>query len=100
MFSWFDARDAEEFGRSLAEFLIRQVPADPAKIDKKKAAKLAGVADELYRRIEQFKSAHKLNIYKKAKLGAAFKDRLIEAGHKTAFVEQMTKGVLQKLSSR
>ncbi len=100
MFGWFNARDAEEFGRSLAEFLVRQVPADPGKLTKKMISRQAEVVDDLYKRIDEFKSTHRLNIYKKAKLGGAFRDVLVEAGHKTAFVEQMTKGVLQRVAGR
>lgn len=97
MISWFDAKDAEEFGRVLAKFLIERIPASAEQRKGKSLAKQLEVVDKLYLQIDQFKGNHKLNIYKKAKLGSAFKFELMNAGYGATFVNQITKGLMQKL---
>lgn len=95
--NWFDAREAEKFGQSLAQFVIERIPHSTEQKKNKSLAKQLEVVDKLYLQIDQFKAQHKLNVYKKAKLGSAFKFGLMNAGYDTTFVNQMTKGLLQKL---
>lgn len=94
---WFDASDAENFGKSLAQFLIKSIPLRPAGVENNALAKQFETVDKMYLQIEQFKAGHKLNIYKKSKLGSAFKFELVAAGYEPAFVDQLTKGLMQKL---
>lgn len=94
---WLDASDAEKFGQSLAQFFIQRIPLDNEKRKRKDLAKQLEVVDKMYLQIEQFKLKNKLNIYKKAKLGSAFKFELINAGFPPAFVDQVTKGLMHKL---
>ncbi len=96
-FDWFDAQNAEEFGKSLALTFLKKLPASTGKLNNKEIAQQLVVIDKMYDLIEQFKQANKLNIYKKAKLGNAFMNELIAAGHNTEFVHQVTNGILQKL---
>ncbi len=97
-FKWLDASEAEKFGQALAQLLIAKVPVafEPGK--KASIADPLKAVEQANAQIDQFKQKHKLNIYKKAKLGSAFKYELLAAGYKPDFVEQMTKGVLLKLS--
>jgi hypothetical protein len=46
---------------------------------------------------KQFGQTHKLNIYKKAKLGNAFKWILLEKGYDAQFVDELTKEVILAL---
>jgi hypothetical protein len=95
--AWFNACEAEKFGKSLAQFFIKRIPLS-AKGGKSKAlAKQLETVDKMHLQIEQFKLSNKLNIYKKAKLGSAFKSELIVAGYEPAFVDQVTKGLVHKL---
>lgn len=100
-FDWFDASSAMQFGESLAQFFIDRIPRDPATMKGKSAnkqlAKQFDVIDKMYLLIEQFKSNNKLNIYKKAKFGNAFKYKLINAGYNPALVDSVIRGLLQKL---
>jgi len=45
MFNWFDARDAQEFGVSLAEFFIERIPLDASSKKNKSLAKKQEVLD-------------------------------------------------------
>lgn len=98
---WFDASNAEQFGQSLAKFFIERIPLSPEEKKGKQATKLLTkqfeVIDKMYLQIEQFKLTNKLNIYKKAKFGSAFKFKLIETGFDPAFADYVTKGLVQKL---
>jgi len=95
--NWFNASEAEQFGKTLAQFVIERVPNSKDKAKNKSLTKQLEVADKLYLMIDQFKGNHKLNFYKKAKLGSAFKFELINAGYDSAFINQMTKGLMLKL---
>ncbi len=95
--NWFDASEAEKFGQSLAQLFIAKIPVviEPGK--KGSIADQFKVVEQAHTQIEQFKQNNKLNIYKKAKLGSAFKFELMAAGYKPEFIDQLTKGVLLKL---
>jgi hypothetical protein len=47
--------------------------------------------------VSQFGQTHSLNIYKKAKLGNAFKWGLLEKGYDEKFVDELTKEVILAL---
>lgn len=94
---WFDANDAENFGKSLAQFFIKNIPLRSEGMANNALPKQFDTVDKMYLQIEQFKADHKLNIYKKSKLGSAFKFELAAAGYESAFVDQVTKGLVQKL---
>lgn len=90
MFSWFDAHDAQEFGISLAEFFIERLPLEAPNKKNKPMAKKQEVLDKMFLKIQLFKTAHKLNIYKKAQLGNAFKWKLLDANYDPDFVDELT----------
>ena len=94
---WFDASDAEKFGQDLAQFFIQRIPLATEKGKSKNLAKQLEVVDKMYLKIEQFKLNNKLNVFKKAKLGSAFKFELLNAGYEPAFVDKVTKGIMLKL---
>jgi hypothetical protein len=95
MFSWFNATEAQQFGNSLADFLMERISTvDSGKADK--AAKRQEVINKMLLQIEIFKANHKLNLYKKAKLANSFKWKLLDANYASEFVDEMTKLVLVK----
>ncbi|HMC13524.1 MAG TPA: hypothetical protein VKG67_04185 [Gallionellaceae bacterium] len=94
---WFDASAAEKFGQSLAQFFIKKIPLTAENKKNKAIAKQLEAVDQMYLQIEQFKLNNSLNVYKKAKLGSAFKYALIAAGYKPELVDQVTKGLMLKL---
>ncbi|MDD5249702.1 MAG: hypothetical protein PHY45_11985 [Rhodocyclaceae bacterium] len=90
IFDWFDAREASRFGTSLADFVVERIP---SKSPKKAPEALA----KLFAQIERFKQTNRLNMYKKAKLGNAFKWKLRDYGYTDEFVDEITKEVLLHL---
>ncbi len=96
MFGWLDARDAQEFGISLAEFYIERIPLETPNKKGKSIEKKQEVINKMVSQIKQFKVKHKLNIYKKSKLGNAFKWKLLDANYDPEFVDELTKLLMLK----
>ncbi|GGC83904.1 hypothetical protein [Undibacterium terreum] len=97
MFNWFDSSEAKTFGDSLAGFYIERSAAHLKASKKKKGQKTGETIDKMFQQVAQFRAAHKLNIYKKAKLGNAFKWRLLEAGYDSEFVNELTHMLMVRL---
>ena len=95
--AWFDSKESEKFGQLLAHIFIEKVPPSNEKNKSKTLAKQLEVVDKIYLKVDEFKTTHKLNIYKKAKLGSAFKFELINAGYSTSFINKITKGLMLKI---
>jgi hypothetical protein len=95
--SWFDAAEAKKFGASLAQFFLERVPRASQKADKEFARKVDHVLEKMVVQIVQFKQQHKLNTYKKAQLGSAFKWALLDAGIAADYTDEMTKWLMQKI---
>ena len=51
----------------------------------------------MFEEVAEFKAAHKLNIYKKAQLGNAFKWTLKEAGYQASDVDALTVLLMRQL---
>lgn len=98
MFAWFDSSEAERFGSELAEFYDGVVRAAGGKADgRKHVGRQQKLIAQVLVRAQQFKMSHKLNLYKKAKLGNAFNWKLRDLGHDADLVELLTKDVLLAL---
>ena len=96
MISWLDARDAQKFGTSLAEFFMERIPLEMPHKKIKSLEKKQEVLDTMFSQIPPFKMKHKLNIYKKAQLGNAFKWKLLDADYDPALVDELTKLLMLK----
>src|SRR6266849_2969724 len=91
IFQWFDTEEIDEFAQSIAAELVKRAP--PAGLDahdEKTSKRLRNTHHAVFSRAEQFARTHKLNIYKKARLGNQFRWALKEAGYPKAFVETWT----------
>ncbi len=93
---WFNADEAKKFGASLAQFYIDRIPADESKGKGKSIARKQEVINKIFEQMVRFRLEHKLNIYKKAQLGNAFKWALRDAGYSSEFVDKLTKELLLK----
>ena len=96
MLSWFDARNAQQFGATLADFYIERVPKDETdkKADKKAEKKKQEALQKMVAQVQVFKVGNKLNLYKKAKLGNAFKWKLLDSGYPADVADELTRMVL------
>jgi tetratricopeptide (TPR) repeat protein len=96
--SWFDAREATEFGTALADQFTRSANSPPAAIDDKKAARNHPI-DMLQPILDRVDAGNiQLNFYQKAKFANTFKWRLLENGLKKEIADQVTERVLLHLA--
>ena len=97
-FSWFDAREEKQFGHSLAESLIGRLPLDgPDLNDRLKGKKHDVMLHKMLQQISSFTLERKMNTYKKAQLGNAFKWALKEKGYDPEYVDQLTNWLMLKI---
>ncbi|MBV8666779.1 MAG: hypothetical protein JO269_09870 [Burkholderiaceae bacterium] len=94
MFGWFDARDAQQFGTTLADFFMERIPNEESAGKNKSLAKKQEVIAKMLNQVAVYKIDHKMNLYKKAKLGNAFKWKLLDANYPADFVNELTKTIL------
>ena len=87
MLKWFSSKEEETFGKELAQFLADRLPPKAKLSD----AKQEQLFPKFVSKIDQFKSSHKLNMYKKAKLANSFKWHLLDLDFANSFVDEMTK---------
>ena len=90
MLKWLDAKDEQAFGKSIAQFYIERVPFESPFSKKKFATKTQDTIKKIDLQIQQFRSTHSSNVYKKAKLGNAFKWALRDAGYDNEYVDELT----------
>jgi hypothetical protein len=99
LLSWFDASEAKAFGLSMADVWIERMPLAENLNEKQYAAKSKKIFDIMLLRISGFKMKQKkkLNIYKTAQLGNAFKWALKDAGYEDRYVSQLTEWLVSRL---
>jgi hypothetical protein len=94
LLSWFDVSEAKTFGTSLAHFYIERIPLETSGAKNKSLRKRQEVLGKMFQQMARFRLEHKLNVYKVAKLGNAFKWTLIDAGYTPEHVDQLTKELM------
>ena len=97
MFGWFDAKEAKQFGTSLAAFYVAQMPVGLALSEKKFAAKTQATLRSMDGKVDAFKAVHPLNGYKKAQLGNTFKWALKDAGYAADYIDKLTDWLITRL---
>ena len=97
MFGWFNAKEAKQFGTSLAAFYIAQVPLGQPGGEKMFASKTQTAMRGMDAKIDAYKAATPLNGYLKARLGNTFKWALRDAGYDVAYVDKLTDWLITRL---
>lgn len=95
----FDTRELEEFAIVLANDLGRRFPpASEARTDAGAQHQIKVILEGLAMRAVRYHEQRKLGVYKKAKLGNAFKWKLKELGYSTEFAETATQVIITRLA--
>jgi hypothetical protein len=97
IFSWFSTREVREFGASLAKFIMDEMPADARIKEAKFSAKAGKTLQKAARQLQDFKAAHRLNAYKRAKLANAFLWGLKDAKCPAAYADELTEWLTLRL---
>jgi nitrogenase subunit NifH len=91
---WFDARDAKRYGQMLADMVVGGLSIKDRTTANKALIKRAKNLDKVFAQALIYKGEAKLNMYKRAKLGNAFRWHLLEQGFEHEFVEELTHQLL------
>jgi hypothetical protein len=94
MLRWFNASEAQKFGITLAEFFIERVPMEEPGRKSKSIKRKEEVIQKMVQQIKVYRINNKLNIFQKAKLGNAFKWKLLNENYPSDFVDELTKTLL------
>jgi hypothetical protein len=102
IFGSVSSKQVDEFAVGLARTLANNYPPQPAGGGRPAGAveKLRATLDEICREALGFKTLHKLGIYKKARLGNAFRWELTELGYEKRFVEEATQRLVVHISRK
>ena len=91
--------ELDEFATSLANDLGRRFPpASESRTDAGAKYQIKVILEGLGARAVRYHKEHKLNVYRKAKLGNVFKWRLKDLGYSTEFAELATKEIITRLA--
>ncbi|ROZ79143.1 hypothetical protein [Ramlibacter sp. WS9] len=99
MFSFFDASSAKEFGASLARYYMERMPLNVALKEKQFAVKSLKVMDQMDLQVKNYRQKNKLNFYKTAQMGNAFKWALKDAGYDDSYIDKLTQWLVVAVKS-
>lgn len=94
LFGWFDAREAKDFGAALARFYMERIPPVAGTEKRPRTGRREEVLAQMSRQISQFRHGHKMNFYKKAQFGNAFRWTLVDAGYDPGEAAETTRFLL------
>lgn len=96
-----DTTEVEAFAASLADDLLRRFPpASETRSDAAAGKQLGNILDQLAARAARFRDEKQLGLYKKAKLGNAFRWKLKEAGYSETLIENATNAIVTRVAMR
>jgi len=99
MFKLIDSKEVQAFATGLAEDLGRRFPpSSETRTDPGAKHQINVILEGLAARAVRFHADKKLGIYKKAKLGNAFRWKLKELGYSDQFAEGATKAIVTRLA--
>lgn len=90
MFSYFDAGSAKEFGAGLARFYMERMPLNLVLKDKQFAVKSLKIIEQMDLKVKTYRQKNRLNFYKVAQMGNAFKWALKDGGYDDAYIDKLT----------
>ena len=99
LFGLLSTREVDEFAVGFADDLGRRFPpASESRTDAGAKNQIRIILEGLGARAVRYHTENRLGIYKKAKLGNAFKWRLKELGYSDEFAERATKDIVTRLA--
>jgi hypothetical protein len=95
MLNWLDTSEVDRFVDGIVGNLIKRFPPSAAgTYTKKEIMRLTKTHKSILDQVERFAVEHKLNPFKKARLGNRFKWALKEAGYEPMAVDAFTQKVV------
>ena len=93
-------KEIDGFAKELAQGLAKRYPPalDAAPEKRVSANRITKVLEDTMAKAADFQRAHRLGVYKKARLGNAFRWELKELGYSEKFIEVATEGLIVYIS--
>lgn len=95
--SWFDARAAKDFGVMMARFYMDRMPVNTGLNEKQFAIKSQQVLEKMNHHVIDFRRKNKLNVFKTAQMGNAFKWTLKDAGYDEKYIDKLTEWLVANI---
>jgi hypothetical protein len=99
VFSFFDSHSAKLFGTKMAIFYMERMPVSMALKEKQFATKSQKIIEKMDIQIKAYRQQNKLNIYKVAQMGTAFKWALKDAGYSEDYIDKLTHWFVVKVKT-
>jgi hypothetical protein len=102
MFGWFDYKEVDALGKSLAQDLAQRMP--PEALGARQAwrpkdqARLASALRDAFLKLERFQRERRPGVLKRARLSKSFQDELTALGYSEDFVKEVTFGAAERLA--
>lgn len=90
MFNWFSSGESQRFGKELAIFILAELSGSADRRADKFTAKAEKVLVTAEKRVRDFKSSERMNVYKKAKLANTFLWTLKDNGCSEEYANKLT----------
>lgn len=97
MIKWFDVREATDFAREQADFLLRELTGISGKRDAVFARKAEDALVKVDARVKAFRTTHSLNFYQRARLANVFLWTLRDGGCPAEYAEELTQWLTLRL---
>lgn len=99
LMGWLNTKEVDEFAKAVADDLAGRMPtADQSGKKKATPERFRNTQEAITGRVRSFARTHRLNWYKKARLGNTFRWLLIERGYDKAFADAWTRSILLAVS--
>jgi hypothetical protein len=101
-FSGMFSKRPQVFAGAMVDKIARQFPptSEPQLAKKGAQRRLEAIVENIMKDLETFQAEMKLGWIGKARLGNAFRWKLIDRGYSKQFVEALTEGVIKHIASR
>ncbi len=103
LFGTVSNKQVDEFAQSLAHDLAKQCPPDPSSRGGRPNVapkRLISALEQIFGKALGFREQHGLGIYRKARLGNAFRWELTDLGYGKEFVEDVTQRMIVHISRK
>ena len=96
---WFDTKEVDGFAERLVAEVMQRMPVSSIGTTAKKSReRISRMTDVLSDQVRAFALSHRLNVYKRARLGNRVKWALKDAGYPETFVDAFTYEVVTLLA--
>ena len=103
LFGGISGKEVDQFAKGLAQDIAKRYPPamDQGSAERKiSQTRLSAILESAFSKASDYRSQHKLGVYKKARLSNTFRWELQELGYSNSFIEIATEGLVIHISRK